>query len=363
MPVIVLTAFGSIPGAVDAIKLGAFDYLTKPLSNPQALRDLVQRALHAGPHPAGPSPLQVVAESPAMKQVLETVGRAASRETTILLLGESGTGKEVLARLIHESGPRKGHSFIAVNCAALAEPLLESELFGHEKGAFTGALGRHPGKFEQAHRGTLFLDEIAETSPALQAKLLRVLQERTLIRVGGTQEIKVDVRIVSATNKDLQQQVQQGLFREDLYYRLAVLVVKIPPLRQRIADILPLARHFLHLLNRAPARTAQELTVEAEQALLAYDWPGNIRELQNVMERSLVMSGSDPITPEALGLTPSGSRPSGLSSGTLKEMEQRAILAALQAEGGNRRRAAKRLGIALRTLQYKLKEYGLGDKP
>jgi DNA-binding NtrC family response regulator len=367
-PVIVLTAFGTIPGAVDAMRLGAFDYLQKPLPEPQALREVVARALaQAG---RDPRPVAtVVAEDPLMAKVEETARRVAPTETTVLLLGESGTGKEVIARLIHEASPRAGAAFVAVNCAALAETLLESELFGHEKGAFTGAHARHQGRFEQAHQGTLLLDEVGEMSPALQAKLLRVLQERTFERVGGEQTVTVDVRVVAATNRDLGQQVARGAFREDLYYRLAVFPIEIPPLRERRADIIPLARHFLELLAQGGGvGSAPELTEGARSALLEHTWPGNVRELQNVLERSVILSGGGAITPGHLGLHTSQAASAAPTQadgkGTLKQMERRAIQAALEAENGNRRRAAKRLGIALRTLQYKIKEYGLtSDNP
>jgi two-component system response regulator FlrC len=355
-PVVVLTAFGSIPGAVDAMRLGAFDYLAKPLPDPQALRSVVGRALAAGARPGG---FDVVAEDQGMRRIVETARRVALRDTTVLLLGESGTGKEVLARLLHETSPRAEGPFVAVSCAALPETLLESELFGHEKGAFTGAVARHEGKFEQAHQGTLFLDEIGETSPAVQAKLLRVLQERVFERVGGERSVRVDVRLVAATNKDLKGAVERGEFRADLYYRLAVFPLEIPPLRERPADIVPLAEHFLHLLTRGPTRTAPPITPEAREALVAYAWPGNVRELQNVVERSLILGGGAPISPDVLGLPRDAATPLMDGGGTLREMEKQAIRAALTAEGGNRRRAAKRLGIALRTLQYKIKEYGL----
>jgi two-component system, NtrC family, response regulator AtoC len=366
-PVVVITAFGSIPGAVDAMRLGAFDYLAKPLSDPRALREVARRALEARAG-AADAPSEPIAEDPAMKRVVEQARRVAPRDTTVLLLGESGTGKEVIARLLHAGSPRRAGPFVAVNCAALTESLLESELFGHERGAFTGATARHEGRFEQADGGTLFLDEIGETSAALQAKLLRVLQEHALVRVGGEQQVSVDVRVIAATNRDLGVAVASGAFREDLYYRLAVFPIQIPPLRERRADILPLAEHFLALLSRGASRTPPSLSREARELLQAHRFPGNVRELENVIERALILSGGGPISPEELGL---GSAPRTVDgdvgaaaipgadggAGTLKEMERRAILAALEAEDGNRRRAARRLGIALRTLQYKIKDY------
>ena len=356
-PVIVITAFGSIPGAVDAMRLGAFDYLSKPLPAPQSLRDAIQRALVSGA-PRGKTSL--IAEDPTSKALLATVDRVAPRDTTVLLLGESGVGKEVVARHIHEQSPRAEGPFVAVNCAAITETLLESELFGHEKGAFSGAAVQHQGRFEQADGGTLLLDEVGETSPALQAKLLRVLQERTFERVGGEEPIKVDVRIVAATNRDLQRAVEERTFREDLYYRLAVFPISVPALRDRPGDILPLAEHFVQLLSRGPQRTAPEIEEDAKAALLAHGWPGNVRELQNTIERALVLAGSGAITLETLGLRPGAlGSAAPTSHGTLKDLEKRAIRGALDAEEGNRRRAAKRLGIALRTLQYKIKEYGL----
>ncbi|MBW2737211.1 MAG: sigma-54-dependent Fis family transcriptional regulator, partial [Deltaproteobacteria bacterium] len=299
LPVVVLTAFGSIPGAVDAMRLGAFDYLSKPLPDPDALRSVVRRAL-AGTAPAANA--QHISTDERSRAVFTAAERVAPRDTTVLLLGESGVGKEVVAQHIHVHSQRRERAFVAVNCAALPETLLESELFGHERGAFTGAERRHLGRFEQADQGTLFLDEIAETSPAVQAKLLRVLQEQRFERVGAEKSIQVDVRIIAATNQDLEKARAKGTFREDLYYRLAVFPIVIPPLRERRADILPLARHFLALLQREH-RTAPSLTSEAERALERHGWPGNVRELQNVMERAVVLAGSAAIGLDSLGLS------------------------------------------------------------
>ena len=364
MPVILITAFGSIEGAVEAMRLGAFDYLTKPLPSPQSLRDVVHRALAARPATTA-TPL--VAEDPASRRLLETVARVAPRDTTVLLLGESGVGKEVNAQHIHQQSNRRDGPFVAVNCAAIAETLLESELFGHERGSFSGASDQHQGRFEQADGGTLFLDEIGETSPALQSKLLRVLQERRFERVGGEVTISVDVRVVAATNRNLERAVAERTFREDLYYRLAVFPITIPPLRERPGDIIPLAEHFLSLLTHGPNHTPPTLDASGRDTLLAHDWPGNVRELANAIERATVLAGSDPITADLLGLRnppsglgfPSHDNTSHAAPGTLKEMERRAIETALATHGGNRRRAAKHLGIALRTLQYKIKTYGL----
>jgi len=283
----------------------------------------------------------------------------------VLLLGESGAGKEGIARLLHEESPRAQGPFVAVNCASLSEGLLDSELFGHEKGAFTGAISRKEGKFVHAAGGTLFLDELGETSPPMQAKLLRVLQEKVCTRVGGTDVLHVDARVVAATNRNLREEVRRGTFREDLYYRVAAFPIEIPPLRSRPADVLPLARHFLQLLH-SPSHTASTLSEDACAALVAHDWPGNVRELQNAIERAVVLAGGDILTAEMLGLrAPQRTAPASASAAspgaakTLREMEREAITDALAAEGGNRRKAAQRLGIALRTLQYKLKEYGL----
>lgn len=355
-PVIVLTAYGSISGAVDAMRLGAADYLSKPLPDPQTLRDLVARILQSKPEAIGQA---VIGEHPSMVRLIGMAKQVAQTDTTVLLLGESGTGKEVIAQLVHDSSERAGAPFIAVNCAALSEGLLESELFGHERGAFTGAVSQHQGKFEQAEGGTLFLDEIGETSPSLQAKLLRVLQERTLQRVGGTETIKANVRIVTATNKDLQVAVAENRFREDLYYRLAVFPIELPALRERRSDVIVLAQHFLQLLTRNSSKTPPRLGDAAKALLTNYPWPGNVRELQNSLERALILAGGDEIGPDDLHLSAAPATTESSNTGTLREMEKNAIRAALEAEDGNRRRAATRLGIALRTLQYKIKDYDL----
>ncbi len=360
LPVVVLTAHGTVSGAVEAMKLGAFDFLTKPLSEPAELRDLAARAMSSQESHAGQSSENaVVAEDPTFHAVLDMARIVAERDTTVLLLGESGVGKDVLARFIHSESSRSKMPFVAVNCAAIPSNLIESELFGHEKGAFTGATRRHQGHFERASGGTLFLDEVAELPLDVQATFLRVLEDHEVRRVGGSQSHPVDVRVVAATNQDLEGQVEKGTFRRDLYFRLAVFPIRIPPLRHRLQDIVPLARHFLSILSSSPGRAVPRLSPAAEQALLEHHWPGNVRELQNVVERAVILSRGDVIEPEHLGLSVSGAGSDGGAGTTLKAMERRAIARALEAEGGNRRRAAKRLGIALRTLQYKIREYDL----
>jgi DNA-binding NtrC family response regulator len=369
-PVIILTAFGSIQTAVEAIKLGAVDYLTKPLKSPDELRlvvsrvleqwilqneRLVQRADSDVYFPIG----DIVAESLAMKRVLQLAGRVAPQTTTVLLTGESGTGKEVIARFIHRASPRSDAPFVALNCAALSETLLESEIFGHEKGAFTGATQTRLGRFELAHGGTLFLDEIAEMSTDLQTKLLRVLQEREFERVGGTRTITVDVRLIAATNRDLQSAMQSGRFREDLYYRLSVFPVHLPPLRERTEDIVSLAEHFIEKLVKRMGTGPRRLTPEGKSLLCSHQWPGNVRELQNAIERALIIARSEEITAGDLPVQIPRASSQVDSGRTLAEIERAAILNALEFNGGDRRRTAEQLNISLRTLQYRLKEYGL----
>ncbi len=364
-PVVMITAFGTVSTAVEAMKLGAVDYLGKPLSSPDELRITVRRALEQAQTASERELLReeqssrfgcanMLAHDPRMLKVLELARKVAPTNATVLITGESGTGKELIARCIHDNSPRSSRVFVAVNCAALSPSLIESELFGHEKGAFTGAVSQHIGRFERAHGGTLFLDEIGELDSNLQAKLLRVLQDRTFERVGGARQITVDVRVIAATNRDLKKQVAEGKFREDLYYRLTTFPIEIPPLRERGGDIAALARFFLSRAARTLGKSSVRLTPEAEQVLLGYDWPGNVRELENLMERMAILCDGE-VLPEDLPISAeSGARPV-----TFRDIEKKAILEALEANGGNRTRAAKQLGISLRTLQYRLKEYGI----
>ncbi len=367
-PVLMVTAFGTVQSAVEAMKLGAVDYIGKPLESPEELRLLVRRALKEK-RLSGQNELlreesrarfscgSIIAGDPRMVRVLEMVRKVAPTHATVLLTGESGTGKEVIARCIHENSPRAAQAFAPVNCAALSPTLIESELFGHEKGAFTGATGQHLGRFERAHGGTLFLDEIGELDAGLQAKLLRVLQERTFERVGGTRQITVDVRVIAATNRNLKQAAAEGKFREDLFYRLSAFPVDLPPLRERTSDIVELARFFLAKAARNIGKAPLALTPEAEQVLLAYAWPGNVRELENTMERVAILC-DDTVEPDDLPVTPTGpARPV-----LFKDIERRAIEDALRANQGNRAKTAKQLGISLRTLQYRLKDYGLTQR-
>ena len=366
-PVVVLTAYGSVESAVEAIKLGAEDYLTKPLKSPEEIRMVVSRVLRERRlrdreivHRAESEalfPPDIVAESDSMKRVLTLAAQVAAQPTTVLLTGESGTGKEIVARYIHRRSPRAAEPFVAVNCAALTETLLESELFGHEKGAFTGAIQSKRGRFELAHGGTLFLDEVAEMSLSIQPKLLRVLQEQQFERVGGTRTIVVDVRVVAATNKDLAQAMEEKTFREDLYYRLNVFPIHIPPLRERREDIIPLAEHFARRIAGRMGRRYGGIDPEARQLLLAHPWPGNVRELQNAVERALIVAGGDAIKAEDLPLPRDAKVAVPAPAVTLAEMEKAAILEALRRNKGDRKATAEQLGISLRTLQYRLKEY------
>jgi two-component system, NtrC family, response regulator AtoC len=368
--VVVLTAHGTVSGAVEAMKLGAFDYLGKPLSGPDELRLVTGRAIERRRlreeaqrvHPAEDGEPTVVARDRAMQAVLAQVQKVAPTDATVLLTGESGTGKEVMARTLHRQSKRADGPFVAVNCAAISDTLLESEMFGHEKGAFTGAVASHRGRFELADRGTLFLDEVGELRPQLQAKLLRVLQERRFERVGGTRTIEVDVRIVAATNCDLVVEMQTGRFREDLYHRLAVFPIRIPPLRERLADIIPLAETLLARIARQLGRPSLVLDDGARSRLAAYTWPGNVRELGNVLERAAILAdgsvlGADLIVTGTLNGNGLGS--ADHAGEKLQDLERDAIRRMLALTGGNRKQTAARLGIGLRTLYDKLKVYDL----
>jgi two-component system response regulator AtoC len=363
--VIVLTAFGDVATAVEAMKLGAYDYLQKPVSGPTAVRELVAGALERRAKLA-PAPRAELATSvklafgaPAMTPVVEALARVAKTGATVLLQGESGTGKEVAARLIHETSPRAKKPFIAINCAVLKE-----ELFGHEKGSFTGAHAQRRGRIELADGGTFFLDEVGELKPALQAKLLRVLEERRFERLGGSASITVDVRWVAATNRDLRAMVHDGTWREDLYHRLAVFPIRLPPLRERREDIVPLAESLLAGLSASAGRSPPLRLDDATKARLQSEaWPGNVRELRNVLERAMILADGPVIKPEHLwieaGAAPSQPPAAGTEESSLAELERQTIQRTLVAVAGNRRLAASKLGIGLRTLYEKLKRYDL----
>ncbi len=383
LPVIVMTAYGSIQDAVQAMKEGALDFLAKPvdLDHLQLLvaRSLAQRRLAAenlllkeelAARRGAPT---IIGDDPTLKRVTASLARAAETDTTVLLLGESGTGKELYARTLHALSLRANGPFVAINCAAIPETLLETELFGHEKGAFTGATARKPGRFELANRGTLFLDEIGDLPLALQAKILRALEEKRFERVGGTQSLQVDVRVVAATNRQLKAAVAARQFREDLFFRLSVFPIEIPPLRERGADIETLARHFIERFSRDVKKRPLILAPAALEELQAYHWPGNVRELQNCIERAVILTDGDTIHPRHLNLTfrmaPQAEAAldpwSGIDlSGTLAdatrrvltEVERRKVAAALAEAGGQKPRAADLLQVSYKTLLQKMKE-------
>ncbi len=371
---IFLTAFGTVEEAVLAIKNGAFDFLTKPLKSPEALLEVVSRALESQPRrkecltlseteAAGIPPAELIFAGQSMELVHTLVHNVAVTIANVLIYGESGTGKELIARVIHLLSPRSKGSFIAINCAAIPENLLESELFGHEKGAFTGAIQTRKGKFELAEGGTIFLDEIGEMPLALQSKLLRVLQERVFERVGGSKEVKADVRVIAATNRDLNTEIVQKRFREDLFYRLNVFPINLPPLRERRDCLLFLANYFLQRFSHLNNKKVTGIEQAAVSSLNAYAWPGNIRELQNVMERAVILA-QDMVRsahlPAQLLQTEVSEKPEGREM--LKSIEREMIAKVLERNGGNRRLAAEDLNISLRALQYKLKEFGLLNK-
>jgi two-component system NtrC family response regulator len=374
---VMMTAYGTIDTAVRAMKAGALDYITKPIELEELLilidriserrtllreNELLREQLRGKEITSD----QIIYRSRAMEEVMNIAGRVSESRATVLIQGESGTGKELIAKLIHHLSPRSEQPMMIVNCAALPENLMESELFGHEKGAFTGAEHRRIGRFEEAHTGTLFLDEIGELSPSVQVKLLRFLQDREFQRVGGNQTLKSDVRIISATNKDLEEKVKEGEFREDLYYRLNVVAISIPPLRDRKEDLPPLMDHFLRKFAEENGKDIQGFSPEARDLLLKYNYPGNARELENIMERAVVVTRENVISTRDLPFekAPPADSLSGKAGGTtLKEsmemLEKRMIMEALEETSDHQTRAAALLGISERMLRYKIKKYHL----
>ncbi len=374
LPVIIMTAYSSVDDAVEAIQQGAHDYLTKPLDFDRLHLALLRAVDHhqvvsrKQQLAAEPQALEtaIIGTSAPMLELLEMIGYVAPTEATVLIYGESGTGKELVAEALHYNSDRRSHPFVKVNCAALAESLLESELFGHEKGAFTGAEKRREGKFVQADGGTLFLDEIGETSQAMQVKLLRVLQEHELQRVGGEETIKVDVRIIAATNRKLEEEVARNTFREDLYYRLNVVMLTVPPLRSRVADIPPLVDHFARLFAAKNRRVLDRITPECLDLLTGYPWPGNVRELENAIERGIILMRGTELTEKSLPLSlqkqaAMGSKPCPATDDcgpvSLLAAEKQLVFKTLEDTGGNKSEAARRLGITRKTLQNKLNRY------
>ncbi len=371
--VIVMTAYGNVETAVEAMKAGAADYLTKPL-HLEELRQKIERIVEQHRLYAENRALReelksrhriegIIGDSGQMLEVISLVQRVAASEATVLIRGESGTGKELIAKAIHYASPRAERPLVRVNCAALPENLLESELFGHEKGSFTGAIANRKGRFELANMGTLFLDEIGDLPLHLQAKLLRVLQEREFERVGSSQPIKVNVRILSATHRDLESLMPAGQFREDLYYRLNVVTILVPPLRERRQDLPALMDHFLKLFSAKNGKALRGFSREARDALLRYDYPGNVRELENLIERAVVLCRGDVIGRGDLPLTleepEAPNEPQAQLTAAVEGMERRMIKNALASAGGVQTRAADLLGITERALRYKLKKYGL----
>lgn len=374
-PVIVITAFGSVEKAVEAMKSGAADFVTKPFSLDH-LMTIVQKAFEVRDLRDENTKLReelgarykfdgVIGRSPAMQEIFATITRVAPTRTTVLLAGESGVGKDLIARAIHFHSPRRDKPFVKINCTALPENLMESELFGYEKGAFTGAVASKPGKFEQADTGTVMLDEIGDVPPAIQVKLLRVLQERELERLGSNKTRHVDVRVIAATNTDLRVALENGTFREDLYYRLNVLPLNIPPLRERKSDIPYLADHFVRKVAKEMDRPCS-ISDEAVQRLMAYDWPGNVRELENVIERSIVLCNGSTLQAPDIKLDAERARsaqsgaflPEGMS---LDQYEQSIIREALRRANGNKSQAARLLGITRNALRYRLTQMGIED--
>lgn len=372
LPVIIMTAYSSVNDAVEAIQQGAHDYLTKPLDFDR-LRLALERALdkkqvdrqkHQDSDNLAKLTTDIIGTSQPMQELIEMIGYVAPTEATVLITGESGTGKELVAESLHRNSNRQNEPFVKVNCAALAETLLESELFGHEKGSFTGADRQRDGKFVQADGGSLFLDEIGETSQAMQVKLLRVLQEQELQRVGGEDTLYVDVRVIAATNRNLEEEVAAGNFREDLYYRLNVVMLTVPPLRERKDDIPALADYFVQKFAEKNRRRVEGITDQCMQLLLDYHWPGNVRELENAIERGVILMRGEQLTEKSLPLSlqkfMDRERLPDIDSeqpSTLQEAEKMLILQTLDETDGNKSEAARRLGISRKTLQNKLQKY------
>jgi len=369
--VVMMTAYATVENAVEAMKIGAFDYIIKPFS-PDQIEMVTRRAAEHESLVEENRYLrseilkeygfgEIIGNTPIMRDIFEVIKKVANSRATVLVQGESGTGKELVARAIHYNSSRANAPFIKVNCAALPETLLESELFGHEKGAFTGAVTRHPGRFELAHRGTLLLDEVSEIPLGLQAKLLRVLQEREFERVGGTRPIKVDVRIVATTNRNLDEEIEEKRFREDLFFRLNVIPVTLPPLRERLEDVPLLAEHFVDWYCRENNRPPKQLEPETLDFMRTYSWPGNVRELQNVIERAVVLDADDVVRPEHIALRSEAESDTDeivdAVGTTVAEMERRLILKTLRALNGNRGRTAEVLKISVRTLRNKINQY------
>ena len=382
VPVIMITAFGSPESAVEAMKLGAYDYITKPFKLDE-IQLVINKALEKARLLEENIQLrkelktkygfdQLVGLSEPMRRIYQLIRQIAPTNSNILISGESGTGKELVAKAIHYNSPRRSHPFLVVNCASIPETLLESELFGHTKGAFTGAYQARRGMFELAHKGTIFLDEIAEMPLSLQAKLLRVIEEKSFRRLGGEEEIRVDVRIITATNRDLEKEVEEGRFREDLYYRLNVIRIHLPPLRERKEDIPILARHFLEKYRKALNKQIKKISQEAEEILLRYHWPGNVRELENTIERAVSLETGEVILPESLPEKIRSSSQEFVPSSwvqlpeeginlekALEEIEKKLLKEALIRTKGNKTKAAKLLGISFRSFRYRLAKLGL----
>jgi two-component system response regulator AtoC len=377
LPVIIITAYGTVGSAVEALKLGAHDYISKPFDLTE-LRNVIGKALAHGQRP--PAALcadaqgrfAIIGRTPGMQRIYTLIDKVAASPSTVLVQGESGTGKELVARALHDQSARADGPFIQVNCGAIPENLFESELFGHEKGAFTGAVSAKPGRFELAHGGTLFLDEISELPKDMQVKLLRVLQELRFERVGGLRSIEVDVRVVAATNKTLRDEVSAGRFRQDLFYRLEVVPITIPPLRERADDIPLLVQHFLDKYNRRLGRSVASISPDALDQLASWRWPGNVRELENVMERAVLLADGDALKASDLHGVGAGSEPPSPTEDERLDLkawvrlhtarlERSRIQRALDQAEGNVTRAAKVLGISRKSLQTKMKAYGLRD--